>query len=317
MRKRTLLPGIVVLGWLITGCGSGSPPSGTTGPATGPPTATVTTSRPTSAPPTSGAPRTSSGTTTDPATDLLLAQQITVLAAGDGAAPDCTADPGRIPGLGDPTSVWIGNITGRDRVLTPDEVALCLSGFSPDKPVRVTVGAGGRQYTTTARPTSSTLTHAKLEPADSLFTGRELTVHGHGDGVLQSEKWWFVPPDAAREALAATGELTIEATQGELTARHSHPVELPYRTDRMGMDHGSHRILVYGFQPGTRLPVGLYAIAPSSDKASLVRQIGTVLMPRSKTAVFTVPDAVVEETRGRGRYCVTVPLPEQYNCPEP
>ncbi|MFF5703667.1 hypothetical protein ACFY7H_14325 [Streptomyces sp. NPDC012794] len=326
MRPRTLLPGIVMLGWLVTGCGSDST-SGTSGGATDVPVPPVTTSRaadatsvaPTVPPtvPSSASPSASPSVTADPATDVLLAQQITLLAAGDGAVPDCAADLGRIPGAGEVPAVWIGNIRGRDRVLTPDEVALCLNGFAPGEPVEVTVTAGGKQYTTTARPASSGLTSSTLEPSDSLFAHRELTVHELGNGVLQSEKWWFVPPDTAREDLAAAGELTIRATQGALSARHSHPVELPDRPDRMRVDEGSHRILVHGFEPGTRLPVGLYAADASSNSASLVRQIGTVVMPRSRTAVFTVPAAVVEETRGKGVYCVTVPMEAQYNCPAP
>lgn len=311
-----LLPGAVVLGWLLAGCGS-TPSSGTPGGATDVPAPPVTTSR--AAVPTTAAPvpSTAGPRPTDPATDMLLAQQITVLAAGDGAVPDCAADLGRIPEVGQGPAVWIGNIAGLDRVLTPDEVALCLSGFTPGEPVEVTVTAGGKQYTTTARPGSPGLASTGLEPSGSLFDGRELTVHELGSGVLQSEKWWFVPPERAREDLAAAGELTIRATQGTLSARHVHPVELPDRTDRLTVDQGSHRILVYGFPPGTRLPVGLYTVDPSSQNASLVRQIGTVVMPRSRTAVFTVPDAVVEETGGRGVYCVTVPLDEQYNCPQP
>ncbi|MFD4139206.1 hypothetical protein [Streptomyces sp. NPDC058572] len=285
--------GIVMLSSAISGCSAGGP--------------------------TRAAALPSAGTTTDPATDVLLAQQITLLAAGDGAAPDCTADLSRIPSLGSTSpAVWIGNIQGKDRVSTPEEVALCLSGFSPDEPVKVTVTAGNKQYEITAQPTPSELTYQHMEPSESLFNGQELAVHEQSGGVLQSEKWWFVPPSAAREDLAAAGKLAIQADQGSLTAQHSHPVELPTRADRLVVDNGSHRILIYGFQPGMRVPVGLYKADSQSDRASLVRQIGTVVMPRSRTVVFTVPSAVVNEAGGQeGSYCVTVPLPEQYNCPQP
>ncbi|WP_406368280.1 hypothetical protein [Streptomyces sp. NBC_01546] len=303
---------IVMLGCAVAGCSSpaseSGSPSPTTGAASPSPSRTTQTATP------------SSSTTTDSATDVLLAQQITLLAAGDGAAPDCTADLGRIPGLSGSPAVWVGNIRGLDRVTTPDEVALCLSGFSPDEPVKVIVTAGGRQYASTAQPTASELTYAHFEPSESLFTGQVLTVHPQGDGVLQSEKWWFVPPGAAREDLAAAGTLTIQATQGSLTAQHSHSVELPGKPDRLVVDNGSHRILIYGFAPGARIPVGLYktdSTTQSESRASLVQQIGTVVMPRSRTVVFTVPDAVVEETGNQGSYCVTVPMPEQYNCPQP
>ncbi|MEV6955564.1 hypothetical protein [Streptomyces sp. NPDC051183] len=307
---------IAMLGWVAAGCGS--PPSETTSPSRGAASASAT---PSDARTQTLTPTPTIPPTTNPATDVLLAEQITILAAGNGAVPDCTADLGKIPGIGGGSpAVWIGNIRALDRVITPDEVALCLSGFSPDAPVDVVVTAGGRQYATTARPAASELTYAHDEPSESLFTGQALAVHPQGDGVLQSEKWWFVPPDAAREDLAAAGTLTIRATQGTLAARHSHPVELPDSPDRLVVDSGSHRILIYGFEPGARIPVGLYRTdspTEAGDRASLVRQIGTVVMPRSRSVVFTVPEDIVREAAGQGSYCVTVPMPEQYNCPQP
>lgn len=302
-----------MVGLAMLACAAGGCTSGSGSPAVqaGPASPSVSTGR------TTAAPAPSASTTTSPATDYLLAQQIAVLAAGDGAVPNCTADLARIPGLGTTPAVWIGSISGKNRVTTPDEVALCLSGFAPDQAVKVTVTAGTRQYVTSAEPAPGNLTYQHLEPSDSLFTGQALQVHAQGNGVLQSEKWWFVPIAAAREDLAAAGTLTIRATQGPLSAAHSQPVELPTLPNRLTVDTGSHQVLIYGFEPGKKVPVGLYKVDQQTQQAALVRQIGTVVMPRSRTVVFTVPDTVVSEVGSQASYCVTVPLEQQYNCPQP
>ncbi|MEW2413820.1 hypothetical protein AB0953_08855 [Streptomyces sp. NPDC046866] len=251
---------------------------------------------------------------TDGTADSLLADQIALLAAGDGASPDCPADLSRLPGLGSP-AVWIGNIAGKQRVTFPEESGLCLSGFSDAEPVQITVSTGAGRYTTSVQPTPGPPTGSQDEAPDSLFRGGTLAAHEVGGGVMQSEQWWFIPPDGAREELAASGKLTLRATQGSLTADYEQPVQLPDRPERMWVTPVSHTLLVYGFEPGSRIPIGLYKEDVPDEHAVLVRRIGTVTMPRSRAATFTVPAGVLAETRNQGRFCVTVPLPTQYNCP--
>jgi hypothetical protein len=262
-------------------------------------------------------PQTSSQSPPDGAADLLLAQQITLLGAGDGAAPDCVADLSVLPSrFLESAAAWVSSITGPKSIPIPQTVSLCLHGFSPNQEVKVTVSAGSRDYTTSVMPTTEKLTFQRYEPAASLFEGGLLKVYAVGNEVFQSERWDFVPPDPAREDLAAARRLTIRATQDGNTSSYAQPVALPTEPERFWVETGKvHRLLVYGFKPGMRVPIGLYKGNQGIGEAKLVRRIGVVVMPQSRAAIFTVPQDVVAETGGKGDYCVTVPLKEQFNCP--
>ncbi|MFF1306151.1 hypothetical protein [Streptomyces sp. NPDC058307] len=235
------------------------------------------------------------------------------LAAGDGDAPECKRDLSSLPAeFATSPAVWMSTIQGPSSLVFNDENALCLHGFTADGAITVTVSDGRHGYTTTAQPTDGKLTFDRYEPPESLFNGARLRVYDIGTGVMQSETWDFVPQSAARESLAAAGHFTISATQGSTTASFRQSVAVPTNPERARLrGESKRRLVVDGFKQGDTIPIGLYSLAGgASDQATLVRQLGSVVMPRSRTAVFPVPQSAAGST-----YCVTVPLATQYNCP--
>lgn len=306
------LPGCA--GSSVSGRGSSSSQSRVAGVTAGPGTSNRNGS-PTSPKPGNSA---SQPTSSDTTTDFFLAQQISLIAGGDGAVPHCSKDLSVLPAeFQSAPAVWISSIYGPSSVLVAnDKSALCLNGFDQRKPITVTVSAGSKQYTTDVVPAAGTFT-SLLRP-ETLFTGTELSAYGIGNGVLQSAPWQFVPPDDARERVAAAGQLRISAVQGTLTASFTQPITLPSRRDREWLrgDDTFRRIVIYGFDPGTRLPVGLYFMDQPYQHAILIGRIGIVTVPASRTVVFTVPDQILNEDGG-GKYCITVPLDTQDNCPSP
>ncbi|WP_331724764.1 hypothetical protein [Streptomyces canus] len=235
------------------------------------------------------------------------------LAAGDGAAPDCKRDLSSLPAeFTTSPAVWMSTIQGPRSLVLNSENALCLHGFTAKRAVSVTVSDGRHGYTTTAQPTAGKLTFDRYEPPESLFNGARLRVYDIGSGVMQSETWDFVPQSAARESLAAAGHFTISAAQGSTTASYRQSVGVPTNPERARLrGENKRRLVIYGFKQGDTIPIGLYQLAgEASDQATLVRQLGSVVMPRSRTAVFAVPQSAAGNT-----YCITVPLATQYNCP--
>ncbi|WP_159049726.1 hypothetical protein [Streptomyces sp. NRRL WC-3618] len=235
------------------------------------------------------------------------------LAAGDGDAPECRRDLSSLPaGFATSPAVWMSTIQGPSNLVFTGENALCLHGFTAEQAVTITVADGRHGYTTTAQPTAGKLTFDVYEPPESLFNGARLRVYDIGSGVMQSETWDFVPQSAARESLAAAGHFTISATQGSTTASYRQSVAVPTNPERARLrGESKRRLVVAGFKQGDTIPIGLYRLAAgASDQATLVRQLGSVVMPRSRTAVFAVPQSAAGST-----YCVTVPLATQYNCP--
>ncbi|MFI1621835.1 hypothetical protein ACH4VT_33485 [Streptomyces lydicus] len=235
------------------------------------------------------------------------------LAAGDGGAPECKRDLSSLPAeFATSPAVWMSTTQGPSNLVFNSENALCLHGFMADRAVTVTVSDGHHDYTTTAQPTAGKLTFDRYEPPETLFNGARLRVYDIGSGAVQSETWDFVPQSAARESLAAAGHFTISATQGSTTASYRQSVAVPTNPERAPLrGESKRRLVVYGFKPGDTIPIGLYRLAAgASDQATLVRQLGSVVMPRSRTAVFDVPQSAAGST-----YCVTVPLDTQYNCP--
>ncbi|MGW0532991.1 hypothetical protein [Streptomyces sp. NPDC003032] len=255
-------------------------------------------------------------------TDLLLSRQIDLLAAGNGATADCAEDLKELPGhRADSPAAWVSSsIDGSKSLRIPQHVSLCLAGFPPGDPgdpgdVDITVSVNGHAYPTTTVPAEGSVTFQRLEPSSTLFRGGRLRLYDVGKGVQQSEMWSFVPPGAARERLADAGELTVSARSGGASATRDQAVELPSVPDRGWLDSDTRRLLVFGFEPGSRVPVGLYRTRPGGETAVLVRTIGTVLIPQSRTAVFPVPAGIRALADDSAEYRVTVPLSEQYNTP--
>ncbi|WP_159106633.1 hypothetical protein [Streptomyces rishiriensis] len=235
------------------------------------------------------------------------------LAVGDGAAPGCKGDLSSLPaGFATSPAVWMSTIKGPRNLVFTRENALCLHGFTAERAVTVTVSDGRHAYTTTAQPTAGKLAFSQYEPPESLFNGARLRVYDIGGGVMQSRTWDFVPQSAARESLAAAGHFTISATQGSTTASYRQSLAVPTNPERARLrGESKRRLVVDGFEQGYTIPIGLYRMAAgASDQATLVRQLGSVVMPASRTAVFAVPQSAAGST-----YCVTVPLAVQENCP--
>jgi hypothetical protein len=278
---------------------------------------------------------TTSGSADDP--DVLLAQQITVIAAGDGARIDCRGNldvqPAQHP------DVWISSAyidapfdDHRAVTYLIRESGLCLFGFSDKQSIKIHVRVGTAVFDTTVVPTATTPPpeFPEYEAPETLLRGGTLTVQHppvfdgqspEPDPVLQSGMWWFLPPLKIRDAMAETGSLQISAAQAGRTASRTQHVVLPTSPDRIWLDHEAYELAVFGFAPGQVIPVGLYKLTGEFDgpgeTATLVGDsIGTVKMPPSRVAVFKVPaDVVTSVAGGAVEYCITVPLETQYNCP--
>jgi hypothetical protein len=232
---------------------------------------------------------------------------------GSDDAPDCARDLSSLPpGFATSPAVWMSSVWGPSkRVFTYDN-GLCLHGFTADRPVTVTITVDRRHYATTVQPVSGELTNLAYEPPETLFNRAPLRVYGIGSGLMQSEAWDFVPQSTAREGLAAAGHFTISATQGSTKASYRQSITVPPRPLRSRLrGDRNRRLAVAGFKRGEAVPIGLYRLSGKwSTTATLIRKIGTVVMPRSRTAVFTVPRSATGS-----KFCVTVPLEVQTDCP--
>lgn len=239
------------------------------------------------------------GTPSPSAPDLLLAEQFDM--GLPGADPVRCGDELALLTRGRPADrpmAWVSS--GRDERRSADAVtfalgdrsALCLYGFAQGKPITLTVAAGGRTYTTPVTPV------AALSSGDSskeeLFNGRATEVEDAGGGFLRSGYWTFLPPDPAREAVAATGRLTLTASAGATRATGGIPLRRTRGAETVeGWERG-HRLAVFGYPAGTRVPIGIYRLTrtEASARAVLVRKVGQVVMPRSRLAVLSIPQDV-------------------------
>ncbi|GHE42529.1 hypothetical protein [Streptomyces vinaceus] len=292
----------VVTGCVVTGCTAG-PDEPASPPA--PRTSTTTT-----------APRPKP--TDDAARDVLLAQQFDL--GGDAASPfGCREDlalisrdrPAHRP------MVWVTSAhearpADAVRVVPGEESVLCLLGFPNDKPITVTVTAGGRTYVTSVQP----VVELGEEPDGDLFDGRPIEVQDLGDGVLQSGYFSFLPSDPAREPLARDGRLDLSARSGALRTGNGVPVRWEKRgaATEPNWEH-SHRIAVYGYLAGTHVPIGLYRVHAGQEvggHAVLERRVGEVVVPASRIATFTVPGELLSSIgaappTGQDYTCLSVP----------
>jgi hypothetical protein len=318
--------------------------------------------------------------------DFLLAEMISLELGGGGASGNCTEFPDA------PTpDVFVSQFTGLElRFISYS--AVCLIGFTTDRPIDVAVSVGNSVYHSTIRPQpesveapsttdastpmesptpmesstpmesltpmesstpmesptpmesstpmesptpmeSSTPMESPtpmeahglaavggLASPESLFDGRELVATA-GDGYLVSDEWQFVPPLPVRDDLAATGQLTVTATQGELQATTTQSL-VPLDsgpgqwTVYSGEDGAAPRALaIWGFDAGSRIPIGLYRAAGDEGDYQLVEQIGEVAIPSSGVAVFDIPPSIVANaSSGNGEYCVAGPFLIVHDC---
>lgn len=266
----------------------------------------------------------------DEVTDLFLASQITSHAVGDGARVDCVADLDRLPAkFGAGPSVWLTGIRdGPDTLRVPFEVSLCIHGFPTDGILKVTASVGGLKY-----PTYVDLPNGPLEDVDAapetLFVGSSVEMFTTAGGILQSRLWEFVPPPAVLEDLASTGRVSLRVEHTKeledgvesVVAEHQQSVLMPTYRDRFILDEPrpGRRLAVVGFEPGLRVPIGLYRLDDAHGTGPLIRRIGIVVVPKSRVVVFDIPKDVLAQAEGDTRYCVTVPLPypdePEENCP--
>lgn len=215
--------------------------------------------------------------------------------------------------------VWLTSSEGgKVRVILNAESALCLYGFPKNKPITVTVTAGGRAYTTPIRPVSEISSDGG---GGDLFNGRPIEVQDLGDGVLQSGFWRFFPPDPAREVIALAGRLSLAASSGDLRTANEVPLRWEKGAGATEADWKRHQIAVYGYPPGTRVPIGLYQVRNDQEvtgfkHAVLERPVGEVVMPKSRVAIFTVPQELfriinVKPPQGEDYYCLSIPDVEE------
>lgn len=259
--------------------------------------------------PTGRAPAVSAqaATPSSSAEDLLLAQQLQL--GGYGAGPincEMPSDPADRP------LAWLlsDNPTAEGpEVRLGGGANLCLYGFPENEPITVTVEAGGRTYTT---PVKQVTGNGAEEPSqNALFDERAIEVKDVGNQLLQSADWTFFPSDPARTAIALSGRLTLTASSGDVTSTY----EVPLHWDRGAMtldgwEH-SHEMAVYGYPAGAHVPIGLYREG-ENRVAVLEHQVGQVVMPPSRVAVFTVPQDVfrlvsAKPSAGEDFHCLSVP----------
>ncbi|MER7513826.1 hypothetical protein ABTX82_36745 [Streptomyces lavendulae] len=258
--------------------------------------------------------------TSHAARDILLAQQFDLGGYGGGLF-GCRDDLSLITHKrpADHPLVWVTSsrepLAGQSdevRVVLGESSVLCLYGFPDDKPVIVTVKAGGRTYTTPVKPVAE----LSSDQGGDLFNGRPIETQNLGGGVLQSGYMQFLPPDPAREAIARAGRLELTARSGDSRSTS----EVPLRWEKKGAatdaewEH-SHRIAVYGYPVGAHVPIGLYRVQRDQgggEHAVLERRVGDVIMPAFRVAVFTVPEELFrlvggEHAEDPAYHCLAVP----------
>lgn len=240
------------------------------------------------------------------AEDLLLAQQVQLGGYGAGGI-DCQP-----PSRPDSPLVWL--LSDNPSAQGPEvrlggQVNLCLYGFPVDEPITLTVEAGGRTYTTLVE--SVTSKHAQELSQNTLFDERAIEVEDLGNHLMQGTDWTFLPSEPARTAIALSGGLTLTASSGDVTSTY----EVPLHWDQGGQLpedwENSRELVVYGYPAGTRVPIGLYRVGQNLV-AGLEQQIGEVVMPPSRVAVFDMPEDVFRLVSGNSQpanatYCLSVP----------
>ncbi|MFD5617587.1 hypothetical protein [Streptomyces yangpuensis] len=271
---------------------------------------------PAAAPTSAAAP---SATRSPQARDILLAQQFDMDMYGAGPV-SCRDDLHQL-NQGRPNKqprVWVTSgedATGASTAVAAglgEETRLCLHGFPSKGSITLTVKAGGRTYNTPVKPVAE-LTAAP-SAMDDLFNGRPMEVVDTGDGLLESGYWTFLPSEPALTDAARAGRFTVAARSGDVRAESEVPLRLSRGAATLEAWERNHRIAVYGYPAGAHVPIGLYRPANRADGrvvAVLQREVGRVVMPPHRVAVFTVPPDVyrtvsVEPTGDEDPPCLSV-----------
>ena len=300
------------------GCGGGEVPGGEDEPRKTP-TAVTGSAEPEHTP--------SSEPTSDTEA-LLLARQVQLQEGGDGLGPHCRMDEKTPVEFEQVPGVWLHNLFSQTDY--PGVVVLCLRGFDPETPIDVVVGAGDLREQTTVTPSAdeptaqSSLGYDEERPTTLFEDGGTLPVYSQGyggepiegpEGVMVSEMWHFMPPPDVREVLAEEGSFTLAATQGDRSATTEVEVPVPAEQAHYDVGSGSGRLLaVLGYPAGTRVPIGLYRNDDDlGPDVALVKQIGSVTMPRSRVATMPL-GAELLAGEPLGSYCVIPPVAEPAAC---
>ena len=248
---------------------------------------------------------------------LVLSQQVQLVAGGDGLFPHCDLADDAPEAFRQDPGVWLHELFSPTEY--PMVVNLCLRGFSADQPIRVSVTTGGFAATSIVEPVDG-------PPPEPVGLGYE---DAPGDGTVRragrlpvytrsydggpfegppdtmaSQMWTFVPPSAAREALASAEEMSVTATQGSTTATEVHPIAVPATRASFSVDTSDGQALVVHGYPEGRLPVGLYVRDESYESGTLVREAGSVDVPASRVATWPgLPTCSTASTRGTTACC--------------
>lgn len=257
---------------------------------------------------------------------LLLSQQVQLVAGGDGLFPHCALADGAPESFRQDPGVWLHELYSPTEY--PMVVHLCLRGFRADQPIQVDVVTGDFASTSTVEPVDGPPPEPvglgyEDAPATTLFDpdGR-LPVYTRGydggpfegpPGTMASQMWTFVPPPAAREALASAAKLSVTATQGSTTATEVHPIAVPATRASFSVDTADGQVLVMHGYPEGRLPVGLYVRDESFESGTLVREAGSVDVPASQVATWPVPGDLFDSLEP-GDYCLLPPVDSATDC---
>lgn len=216
----------------------------------------------------------------------------------DGDLPPCSETAGaNRPDVWLETSWGVGQPV---RYAGFPSVRLCLFGFDSDLPISLQVATAHQTYTTALQPASDA-------PADvdqglsrhTLFQdGSQIEVHPETPDYLRSQAWSFAPASEVRDEIATTGEVTLTARQGE-EAMASRTVGVVVGAEptvgRISGPVDDGTLLVIGLDEGQRVPIGLYQ-GNTTSGMTLVREVGTVVMPASRVAEFTPPAGLPTST---------------------
>jgi hypothetical protein len=273
-----------------------------------------------------GTDETDDGGGTSATEELVLSQQVQLVTGGDGLSPSCDLTGATPPSFRQDPGVWLHELFSQTEY--PRVVNLCLRGFRADQPIQVEVTTDDYTTASTVQPVDDTPPEPdglgyEDAPETTLFDpSGTLPVYTRSDdggpfggppGTMSSRMWTFVPPPAAREALASSGEMTVTATQGSTTATEVHPISVPARRASFTVDTSDGQMLVVHGYPEGRLPLGLYLRDESFESGTLVREAGTVEVPASQVATWPVPGDLFDGLEP-GDYCLLPPVESETDC---
>lgn len=258
--------------------------------------------------------------------ELLLPQQVQLQVGGDGLFLHCMLRDGAPASYRRDPGVWLHELFSVTEY--PMVVMLCLRGFRTDQPLEVEVAAGDVVVASKIEP----VVGSPPDPVDFGYEDAPATTLFDPDSnlpvytldyddqpfegpprAMASRMWTFVPPAAAREALAITGELRLTVTQGSTTATEVHEIAVPATRASFGLDTPNGRQLVAHGYPAGPVPLGLYRKNESGEQGSLVREVGVVDVPPSRVGTWPWPSDLLDNLEP-GAYCLLPPVTEKASC---